>query len=581
MYAVDAVNGTLIKDFGEEGKVDLRWGLGKDPELMFAISNTPGVVYKDLLIQGTRVHEGPGASPGHIRAYNLMTGKIVWTFHTIPQEDEFGTETWKEEAWRYMGGANSWAGMSLDKEEGIVYIPTGSAAFDFYGGNRKGKNLFANSLVALNAATGERIWHFQVVHHDLWDRDLPAPPNLVTIRKGLKSIKAVAQVTKSGHVFIFDRLTGEPIYPIEELPFPDSDLEGEEAWPTQPIPVKPPPFARQVFTEDMINDLFPDSKAKVADLITSKDLGGAQSISEQFKMHKSGGQFVPVSVEGNIFLPGFDGGAEWGGAGYDPESGWLYVNANEMPWIYSVRKLEDIEGNSLLSFGRNLYSQLCARCHGTGLKGQQESNIPSLENVGERLSRDSIKHQMFYGAGQMLPFSNLSDSEVEAIVSYLLNDSTTTIEMDDLTRDNPVYVPYTLSSFGRFLDDKGYPAIEPPWGTLNAIDLNKGEIVWQVPLGEFEELTEKGISVTGTENYGGPVITSGGLVFIGATKDEKFRAFDKGSGKLIWQTDLPTGGYATPITYEHDGRQFIVIACGGGKMGTASGDAYVAFALPN
>jgi len=397
----------------------------------------------------------------------------------------------------------------------------------------------------------------------------------------MKSVKAVAQVTKSGHVFIFDRLTGEPIYPIEERPFSASNLEGEEAWPTQPIPVKPPPFARQEFREDMINDLFPDSKAKVADLITSKDLGGTQSIYEQFKMHQSGGQFVPVSEQGNIFLPGFDGGAEWGGAGYDPESGWLYVNANEMPWIYSVRRLEDIEGNSLLSFGRNLYGQLCARCHGTGLKGQQEGNIPSLENVGERLSRDSIKHQMFYGAGQMLPFSNLSDSEVEAIVSYLLNDSTTTIEMDDLTRENPVYVPYTLSSFGRFLDDKGYPAIEPPWGTLNAIDLNKGEIVWQVPLGEFKELTELGIPVTGTENYGGPVITSGGLVFIGATKDEKFRAFDKKSGELIWQTDLPSGGYASPITYENNGKQFIVIACGGGKMGTASGDTYVAFALPN
>ncbi len=576
IFAVDALKGTIETTFGEGGKVDLRKGLGRDYEKQLAIANTPGVVYQNILIQGTRVHEGPGASPGHVRAYDLNSGEMLWIFHTIPLPMEFGYDTWPEDAWEYIGGANSWAGMALDEETGIVYIPTGSASYDFYGGNRSGQNLFANSLIALNAVTGERVWHFQFVHHDLWDRDIPAPPNLVTVKKDGKEIKAVAQVTKSGHVFVFDRMSGEPIFPIEEKPFPPSELEGESAWPTQPIPVHIPPFSRQQFTEDLVSDLFPEANANIQDFVrdTKHPL---ITVKEQWAALKSNGQFIPPSEQGNIMFPGFDGGAEWGGAGYDPESGWLYVNANEMPWMYRAKKIEMVQGDGLGRMGQVLFDQQCVKCHGSDLKGLDVN--PGLINLKDKFNAIQVANILKNGQGTMAPLPQLSQAEVKAISAYLLEDDNMEVPMELLQSSNPNFLPYTLNSFGRFLDDKGYPAVKPPWGTLNAIDLNKGEIVWQVPLGEFQELTDKGIPITGSENYGGPVITQSGLLFIGATKDQRFRAFDKVSGKELWGTDLPAGGYATPITYEVDGKQYVVIACGGGKMGTPSCDIYVAFSL--
>ncbi|MDN5200891.1 PQQ-binding-like beta-propeller repeat protein [Fulvivirgaceae bacterium BMA10] len=576
IYAVDALTGTIEATFGENGRVDLRKGLGRDFEKQSVMANTPGTVYQNVLIQGTTVHEGPGASPGHIRAYDLNTGEILWVFHTIPHPGEFGYDTWPEHAWEYSGGANSWAGMAIDKETGIVFAPTGSAAFDFYGGNREGQNLFANSLIALNAKTGERIWHFQFVHHDLWDRDLPAPPNLVTIKKDGKEIKAVAQVTKSGHVFVFDRMSGEPIFPIEEKSFPQSELTGETTWPTQPIPIGIPPFSRQQFTEDMVNDLFPDANANIQDFI--KDTKHpVKTLKEQWAALKSDGQFIPPSEQGNIMFPGFDGGAEWGGAGYDPESGWLYVNANEMPWMFRAKKIEMVEGKGLGQMGQVLFEQQCARCHGSDRKGLDTN--PSLLNLKDKLNAVQVANILQNGKGTMAPLSQLSDAEIQAISAYILEDESMEVPMELLQDADPNFLTYTLNSFGRFLDNKGYPAVKPPWGTLNAIDLNKGEIVWQVPLGEFDELTAQGIPITGTENYGGPVITKSGLLFIGATKDQRFRAFDKMTGEELWRTDLPAGGYATPITYEVDGKQYVVIACGGGKMGTHSGDVYMAFSL--
>jgi quinoprotein glucose dehydrogenase len=577
IYALDALKGTLETTFGEGGKVDLRKGLGRDFEKQLAIANTPGVVYQNILIQGTRVHEGPGASPGHIRAYDLNTGEIKWIFHTIPLPGEFGHDTWPKDAWEYIGGANSWAGMALDEETGIVYIPTGSASYDFYGGNREGQNLFANSLLALNAVTGTRIWHFQFVHHDLWDRDIPAPPNLVTIKKDGKTIKAVAQVTKSGHVFVFDRMNGTPIFPIEEMPVPPSELEGETAWPTQPIPTHIPPFSRQEFTEDLVSDLFPESNAKIADFVDGTK-HPIQTLKEQWASLKPK-QFTPPSEQGNVMFPGFDGGAEWGGAGYDPESGWLYVNANEMPWMFRAKKIETVAGGRLSEIGQNLYEQQCARCHGSDLKGLDIN--PTLLNLKAKYDASQIAQIIKNGQGSMAPLPQLSDAAATAISAYLLNNDNLEIPLELLQNTDPNVLPYTLNSFGRFLDDKGYPAVKPPWGTLNAIDLNKGEIVWQVPLGEFTELTAQGIPITGTENYGGPVVTKSGLIFIGATKDEKFRVFDKLTGEELWETELPAGGYATPITYEVGGKQFVVIACGGGKMGTDSGDFYVAFCLEN
>lgn len=576
IYAVDVKTGELEPSFGQSGKVDLRKGLGRDPSLQMAIANTPGVVYQNILIQGTRVHEGPGASPGHIRAYDLNTGEILWIFHTIPEPGEYGHDTWPESAWEYIGGANSWSGITLDEENGIAYIPTGSASYDFYGGNRKGQNLFANSLLALKATTGERIWHFQFVHHDLWDRDLPAAPNLVTVNKDGRSIPAIAQVTKSGHVFVFDRLTGEHLFPVEEMPFPPSDLEGEEAWPTQPIPTAIPPFARQEFREDMISDLFPNAQSNIADFIP--EAGHQQmSLKEQHALLRSNGQFIPPSEQGNIMFPGFDGGAEWGGAGYDPETGILYVNSNEMPWVYRAKKIESLDGSSLGAIGKVLYEQQCARCHGADRKGQDIN--PSLINLEARLTKEEVLSVLQNGKGAMPPMPQLKSSEKEAIAAYILGLKNEDVPLSLLKEIDPNALPYILNSFGRFLDDKGYPAVKPPWGTLNAIDLNAGEILWQVPLGEFEELTSLGIPKTGTENYGGPIVTKSGLVIIAATKDEKIRAFDKNTGEELWSHPLPAGGYATPITYELNGKQFVVIACGGGKMGTSSGDQYVAFAL--
>ena len=585
IYAVDALTGKIENTFGENGKIDLRKNLGRPFESLSVVANTPGVIYKNILIQGTRVHEGPGASPGHIRAYDLVTGSLVWRFNTIPQPGEYGYDTWPKDAYKYVGGANSWAGMTLDEETGIVYIPTGSASYDFWGGNRKGENLFANSLIALDASKGKRLWHFQFVHHDLWDRDLPAPPNLVNIKKDGKLIKAVAQVTKSGHVFVFDRKNGNHVFPVKEFPFPKSELEDEESWPTQPLPTKIPPFARQEFTKDMINDMFPNSKALLAWTPNQKEKVSDKTIKEVWETLNSQGQFHPHSeTKRSITFPGLDGGAEWGGAGFDPNTGWLYVNSNEMAWVSIANKYDNpkewewqLKKDPIKSYGKSIYSQQCSRCHGAGLDGM--SNIPGLKNLKNKFNKLELSAIIKKGKGSMMPMPQVSESQIKAMTSYLLDDDTIDLDLNSYRELDPNIVPYSIDYFGRFMDENGYPAVKPPWGTLNAIDLNKGEIVWQVPLGEYEELTNQGFAKTGTENYGGPILTDGGLIFIGATNDEYFRAFDKKTGEEIWKVKLPAGGYATPITYQIEGKQYVVIACGGGKMGTKSGDSYIAFAL--
>jgi quinoprotein glucose dehydrogenase len=567
LFCVEAATGELILSFGEGGMVDIREGLGRDPKSLFVLANTPGVIFRDLLILGSRVSEGPGPSaPGHIRAYNVRTGKIEWTFRTIPQPGEFGHETWPPEAYRYSGGANVWTGMAVDEKRGIVFCPTGSAAFDFWGGDRYGANLFANSLIALDAATGRRIWHYQLVHHDLWDRDLPAAPNLLTVHHGGKKIDAVAQVTKSGHVFVFNRETGEPLFPIEEVPVPASALQGESAWQTQPIPVKPAPFSRQQFTEDLVTELSEESRAAVL---------------ERWRKVNRHVLYAPPSTEGTIIFPGFDGGAEWGGAGVDPKRGILYVNGNEMPWILTMVETKAKPGGSLSS-AQQVYNQVCAACHGMNREGDPARAFPTLVNIGQKLKKPEIVELLKSGRGVMPSFGFLSEEQRNAVADHLLGDDRVTTASEDRQAASALVLdsPYTHTGYNRFLDPEGYPAIRPPWGTLNAIDLNTGEYLWRVPLGELSELTARGIPPTGTENYGGPVITAGGLIFIAATKDEMIRAFDQETGNILWQAKLPAGGYATPSTYSVNGRQFVVIACGGGKMGTKSGDAYVAFALP-
>jgi quinoprotein glucose dehydrogenase len=567
LFAVNAADGKIISSFGDAGRVNLKDGLGRDANQLYVVATTPGIVFRDLIIMGSRVAEGPGPSaPGHIRAYNIRTGQMAWIFHTIPQPGEVGHETWPTDAWKFMGGANCWAGMALDEQRGIVYVPTGSAAFDFWGGNRIGQNLFANCLLALDATTGKRRWHYQFVHHDIWDRDPPAPPNLLTVNREGKPVDAVAQVTKSGHVFVFNRETGEPLFPIEERIVPPSDLPGEAAWPTQPIPLKPAPFARQIFSADQITDISPESH---------------RAVLERFVKLRPHTPFLPPSREGTIIFPGFDGGAEWGGAAVDPR-GILYVNANEMPWILTMVETKPKDG-PILSSGAQIYAQICAACHGVNRSGDPARAFPSLEKIAEKLKKPDIVQLLDTGRGMMPSVAFLSAEQKEAVAGFLLGESPASRTPDQPAAsgaDILLSEPYTHTGYTRWLDTNGYPAVKPPWGTLNAIDLNTGEYVWRTPLGEFPELTARGIPPTGTENYGGPVVTAGGIVFIAASKDEMFRAFDQRTGKILWQTQLPAAGYATPATYMVNGQQFVVIACGGGKCGTKSGDAYVAFALP-
>jgi len=558
VYALDPETGQPIPSFGDHGRIDLREGLGRDVAASFIALTSPAVVYKDLFIVGGRLPETLPALPGDIRAYDVRTGKQRWSFHTIPHPGEAGYETWPKDAWQKSGAANNWAGMTVDQKTGIVYAPTGSAAFDFYGGDRLGDNLFADCELALNAETGERIWHFQGVHHDIWDRDFPSPPALVTVTKDGKKVDAVAQTTKQGFLYLFDRATGKPLFPVESHKYPPSDLPGEVAAPEQPLPTKPAPYARQHLTEDMLTNRTPEAHKWAL---------------EQFRTYRSDGQFVPLSAGKNtVIFPGFDGGAEWGGPAFDPDSGVLYVNSNEMAW--AVELAENI--NNPLS-GKGIYQSQCTICHRDDMKGSPPL-FPSLVGVGNRMTQEQIKERIQKGGGRMPGFPNLTADEINALLSFVSEG-----ENKELSSGQPAppLMRYRFSGYTRFHDPDGYPAITPPWGTLNAINLNTGEDVWKVPLGEYPELAAKGMKNTGSENYGGPIVTAGGLLFIGATNyDRKFRAFDKSTGELLWETTLPFSGNATPITYQINGRQYVVIAAGGGKdLKSPSGGVYVAFAL--
>jgi quinoprotein glucose dehydrogenase len=393
LYALNAETGKPVSSFGDNGKVSLKEGLGEDAADRYVVATSPGVIYDDLIIMGSRVSENADAAPGYIRAYNVTTGALEWVFHTIPQPGEFGYETWPENAWHYAGGVNNWAGMSLDEERGMVFIPTGSASFDFWGGNRKGQNLFANCVLALDAATGKRIWHFQTVYHDIWDRDLPAPPNLVTVNHEGKKIDAVAQITKAGFVFLLDRETGEPLFPVEDRPVPASGLKGEETWPVQPFPLKPPPFSPQTLTMENITDISPESQEYVADIL---------------KGVRTGNPFNPPSLEGTIIFPGFDGGGEWGGAAFDPESSVLYVNSNTMPWILTMVET-DANDEVPMHPGERLYQVNCAVCHGPNLEGNPGSNYPPLENLVSRMTQEDALEIINTGKGFMPSYRYLSD----------------------------------------------------------------------------------------------------------------------------------------------------------------------------
>lgn len=558
LVSLDADTGKLDPGFGNGGKVDMRFGYDPPIKDTSLTVTSPGVTYRNLIILGSSVSETLPATPGDIRAYDVQTGKLQWSFHTIPHPGEFGYDTWPPNAWKTSGAANNWAGSVVDVKRGLVFVPTGSPAYDFYGADRIGDDLFANSVICLDAITGKRKWHFQAVRHDVWDLDFPAPPLLLQCTRNGKLVDAVAQPGKSGFLYVLDRETGKSLFPLEERPVPATSVDGEQLARTEPVPTKPAPFVRQTFTEETVTRRTPAAHDAVLKQLAGLDHGAL---------------FIPPSLKGMVAFPGPAGGAEWGGGTYDPQTHLYYLNANESSWIVRLAPEGNLKRTSLTS---NVYKSRCAGCHGADRKGSPPE-FPALDKLGGRLAKEQISAILHRGGGRMPSFASLGDPAIDGLADYLLTSNDREVAVVGRRSEG---LKYGTESFKKFLDPDGYPANTPPWGTLSAINLDTGDYAWKFPFGEYPELEAAGIHNTGTENHGGSVVTAGGVLFIGATHyDRKFRAFDKTTGKLLWETLLPFAANATPAVYQVNGKQYVAVAAGGGRE-RPSGGLFIAFALP-
>jgi len=592
VWAVDPNDGSVIESFGQGGFIDLKENHVWDEEnLEGKITNTsPGVTYKDHLILDSNVWEGRTAPPGNIRSFNTITGEHEWTFHTVPKPGQFGYETTEWEENMNYGGANSWGGFTVDEERGWVFAATGSFTGGIHGGGgaRPGKNLFANSTLAINAETGELQWHYQITHHDIWDYDIAPPPLLATITQDGEKRDVVVQTGKQGLVFVFDRDTGEPIHPIVEKPIPTEAAPGERAYPTQPWPLKPDPLVRTSFQRSDLTDITPESH---------------EAALKKFRKLKSGPMYTPPSIEGTIVQPGIHGGNEWGGPGYDPETNTAYINVNDFPFVLTLDPMQpdQFENMTALQRGKTTYDSRCAVCHGADRQG---GTGPSLADLS--LSTDSIRSVITNGRAAMPAFPTLSDSEIDDLVSFLDSEVGEASEVDDAAFKNyadndsltwsggegdlawSTSTPQYVAQLKYFTDHMGYHGIKPPWGKLIAVNVAEGRIKWSVPLGEYPKLADSlGIKNTGAENFGGMAVTKGGVIFIAATEDNMFRAFDKSNGDLLWEYEMEAPGFSSPSVYKIDGRQYVVIVAGGGggryrsPVTKGIGKTVHAFALPD
>ncbi|MBT8308259.1 MAG: PQQ-binding-like beta-propeller repeat protein [Maribacter sp.] len=567
LLAINAKTGELVPTFGENGKVNLNVGVRDNPEEISVTLTTPGSIFKDLVIIGSRLPDFYGAPPGYVRAYNVKTGELVWTFHTIPHPGEPGYETWPPDAYKYAGGVNCWAGMAIDTEKGVVFLALGSPSYDFYGADRIGANLYGNCVLALDAATGAYKWHFQTVHHDIWDYDLPAPPTLVTLQKDGKEIEAVTQTTKQGFVFILDRETGESLYPVEEHRVPESNLPGEVAFETQPFPVKPKPFVKQLITEDDLNH-YSDADH--------------DSILKTFRSVRYEGLFTPPDLKGTISLPATRGGANWGGSAYDPDTGYLYIRGNNLPEIQTIVDADEhfkAQNNTRFELGRVTYEKHCVACHGADKKGAME-DVPSLVDLMNRLSENETLLKIQQGGGKMPGYKGVITAQEErGIIAFLFDVKDATIDAPQITDGEEKPTRFmNITPYRTWSDPSGNPAMKAPWNTLNALNLNTGEYDWQIPLGNDEELQNEGEPDTGLLARSGPMVTAGGLVFISGAADKKLWAIDKKSGKMVWETELPAANNANVCSYAVDGKQYVALSVGGTEENPSG--SILAFALP-